>query len=294
MKIIMLRGISGSGKSSWANEQVKTGNFVVISKDEIRKMLGGYKPNREKYVLKLRNDLIRSAIKMKKNVIIDDTNLNPMHERTLRQLAKELNTKFEINDSFLQVSPEECIERDLHRGDKAVGSSVIWQQFYQWVAPNPTKQLNQNFDKPRAIICDIDGTLSLNLENRSYYDMSRVEEDTADPFISCTIDALYNYGTEKNGKPYPAILLVSGRNESARKATEKWLNRNLIPYDKLFMRQEGDIRKDEVIKEEIYHKYIEPEYAVLGVFDDSPKIVRLWQSLGLRTANMGLWGVKEW
>lgn len=287
MKIIMLRGTSGSGKSSWANEQVKTGNYVVVSKDEIRKMLGGYKPNREKYVLRIRNDLIRSAIKLKKNVIVDDTNLNPMHERTLRQLAKELGAKFEVNDSFLQISPEECIERDLHRGDKAVGSSVIWKQYYEWVAPNPTIKLNKEFEKPRAVICDVDGTLSLNLENRSYYDMTRVGEDTADPFISCIIDALYNYGTEKNGSPYPTILLVSGRSESARKTTEEWLDRNLIPYDKLFMRQEGDIRKDDIIKEEIYHKYIEPEYAVLGIFDDRNSTSRMWRKLGLRVAQLG-------
>lgn len=283
----MLKGLSGSSKSTWANEQIKTGNYVVVSKDEIRKMLGGYKPSREKYVLRIRNDLIRSAIKLKKNVIVDDTNLNPMHERTLRQLAKELGVKFEVNDSFLQISPEECIERDLHRGDKAVGSSVIWEQYYKWIVPNPVIKLNKEFEKPRAIICDIDGTLSLNLENRSYYDMTRVGEDTADPFMSCIIDALYNYGTEKNGSPYPAILLVSGRNESARKATEEWLDRNLIPYDKLFMRLDEDCRKDAVIKEEIYHKYIEPEYTVLGVFDDRNSTSRMWRKLGLRVAQLG-------
>lgn len=287
MRIIMLKGLSASMKSTWASEQAKTGNYIVISKDEIRKMMGGYKANREKYVLRIRNDLIRSAINLKKNVIVDDTNLNPMHERTLKQLAKELGCKFEINDSFLKESPEDCIIRDIHRGEKAVGASVIWEQYYTWVAPNPVKKLNKEFDKPRAVICDIDGTLSLNLENRSYYDMTRVGEDTADPFVSCVIDALYHYGTERNGKPYPSIILVSGRSENAREATENWLDKNLIPYDKLFMRQEGDTRKDEIIKEEIYHEYIESDYAVLGVFDDRNQCARLWRKLGLRVAQLG-------
>lgn len=287
MKIIMLKGISSSGKSSWANEQAKTGNYIVISKDEIRKMLGGYKSSREKYVLRIRNDLVRSAVKLKKNVIIDDTNLNPMHERTLRQLARELGCKFEVNDDFLNVSPEECIERDLHRGEKAVGRDVIWEQFYKWVCPNPCVKLNKDFDKPRAVICDIDGTLSLNLSGRSYYDMSRVGEDAADPFIGCVIDALYHYGTEKNGQPYPSIILVSGRNESAREETEKWLNKNLIPYDKLYMRPDNDTRPDAIVKKEIYSEYIEPEYAILGVFDDRNSTSRMWRGLGLRVAQLG-------
>ena len=274
--------------TTWANEQAKTGNFVVVSKDEIRKMFGGYKSNREKYVLRVRNDIIRTAVKLHKNVIVDDTNLNPMHERSLKQLAKELGCKFEINESFLNVSPEECIKRDLHRGEKAVGSQVIWEQYYKWVCPNPATKLNKNFDKPRCVIVDIDGTLALNLENRSFYDMSRVKEDTVDPFMSCIVDALYNYGLESNGKPYPSIILVSGRGEEARKDTEEWLKTNLIPYDHLYMREEGDSRKDEVIKEEIYHEYIEPEYAVLGVFDDRPCVCRnVWRKLGLRVAQLG-------
>ena len=49
MKIIMLKGLPASGKSTWARERQKEGgNFLVISKDEIRKMFGGYKPSREK------------------------------------------------------------------------------------------------------------------------------------------------------------------------------------------------------------------------------------------------------
>ena len=293
MKIVMLVGLPSSGKSSWAREQQKQGgNYMVISKDEIRKMFGGYKPNREKDVLRVRNELIRTAIKLKRNVIVDDTNLNPKHDRYLRQLAKELGVKFEINDSFLKVSPEECIERDLHRGEKAVGASVIWENYYRWIAPHPARKLDKDFDKPRVVLCDLDGTLCLNLEKRSFYDLSRVHEDTADPFVCCVLDALYNYGIESNGDRYPKIILVSGREDSSREVTESWLKQYGIPYDELYMRKSGDKRDDAVVKEEIYHEYIEPNYAVLACIDDRPKVVRTWQKLGLRVANMGLWGVE--
>ena len=292
MKIILLKGLPASMKSSWAQEQAKTGNYIIVSKDEIRKMFGGYKPSREKEVLRIRNRLIESAIQMRKNVIVDDTNLNPKHERHIAKMARDLGCKFEINDSFLQESPEACIERDLHRGDKAVGASIIWEQYYRWVCPNPIKKLNQEFDKPRCVICDIDGTLAVNDENRSYYDMTRVGEDSVNPAISLIVDALYNYGTERNGKPYPTIILVSGRNESARESTEEWLSKNLIPYDLLYMRKENDSRRDEIVKEEIYHEYIEPYYGVLCAIDDRPRCVRLWQRLGIITLNVGQWGVE--
>lgn len=284
----MLKGLPASGKSTWARERQKEGgNYFVISKDEIRKMFGGYTPKREKDVLRVRNELIKLGIKLRKNVIVDDTNLNIKHERYLRQLANEMGVKFEVNDSFLEVPPEECIKRDLHRGEKAVGASVIWDMYYRWVAPDPQVNLDRNFDKPRCVLCDVDGTLALNTEGRSFYDLSRVHEDTADPFVSCVIDALYNYGTEINGDRYPNIIILSGREEVSREATEEWLKQYGIPYDMLIMRETGDKRSDTIVKQELYEKYVEPNYCVLGVIDDRPSVCAVWRNLGLRVAQVG-------
>ena len=288
MKIIMLKGLPASGKSTWAREyQAESGNYLVISKDEIRKMFGGYTPKREKDVLRVRNELIKLGIKLKKNVIVDDTNLNPKHERYICQLARDLKCKFELNDSFMSVTPEECIKRDLHRGEKAVGSSVIWEMYYQWIAPDPLVKLNQEFNKPRCVICDIDGTLAQNTSGRSFYDLSRVHEDKADPFVACVIDALYNYGVEISGDKYPSIIIVSGREDISREATESWLKQYGIPYDEILMRRAGDKRPDSVVKEEIYNEFIKPNYAVLGVLDDRPSVCNKWRSLGLRVAQLG-------
>lgn len=288
MRIIMLKGLPASLKSSWAREQqANNGNYVVISKDEIRKMFGGFTARHEKEVLRMRNEMIRVAIRMKKNVIVDDTNLNPKHERYLRQLAKELGVKFEVNDSFLESTPEECIERDLHRGDKAVGASVIWEQYFKWLCPHPSVRLNKEFDKPRAVICDLDGTLSLNLGKRSYYDLSRVSEDSIEPFVGCIVDALSNYGVEAGGDKYPKIIIVSGREETCKKDTEEWLERNCISYDELFMRKTNDRRSDDIVKEEIYHNEIEPFYSVLGVLEDRNRVCRMYRKLGLRVLQAG-------
>lgn len=284
----MLKGLPASGKSSWALEKAKNENYVIISRDEIRKMFGGYKFKREKDVLRIRNELIKVSIQLKRNVIVDDTNLNPKHERYLRQLARDLGVKFEVNDEFLKVPPEECIKRDIHRGEKAVGASAIWNMYHKWVTPDPVEKLDQEFGKPRCVIVGVDETLALNLENRVPYDLLRVEEDAADPFVSCIVDALYNYGIEISGDKYPTIIIVSGREENlAREMIERWLKKNGIPYDELYMRPAGDTRKDAVVKKEIYETIIQPKYAVLGVIDNGPSVCNMWRSLGLRVAQLG-------
>ena len=176
---------------------------------------------------------------------------------------------------------------DLHRGDKAVGADVIWDMYYKWLCPQNLKYLEQNFDKPRCVLVDVDGTLALNTSKRSFYDLSQVGKDTPDPFVSCMVDALYNYGQDQNGAKYPTIIILSGREDTCRTETENWLDKNFIPYDKLYMRKAGDNRADEIIKEEMYHEYIEPNYAVLGVVDDRPRVARMWRSLGFRVAQVG-------
>ena len=77
------------------------------------------------------------------------------------------------------------------------------------------------------------------------------------------------------------IILLSGRSAEYRDITEKWLADNGVSYDALFMRAAGDVRKDSIIKEEIYRAEIENKYNVLFVLDDRDQVVQLWRSLGL-------------
>ena len=282
-KIIMLKGLPASGKSSWAKEIVAgNSNYIRVSKDDIRKdFLGSYSQKKEKLVLKIRDAIILEGLKNKKNVIVDDTNLNPIHEEHLKQLAKDNGVNFEINDSFLKVSPEECVKRDLTRLD-SVGERVIYKMYYDYLAPDPLVKIDKS-KKPRCVICDIDGTLAHNLSGRNIYDYSRIKEDTPDPLVCAVIDALdFTFGDD-----YLDIIIVSGRDDSCQKETEEWLENNDIPYTALLMRQTGDKRDDAIVKEELYHKYIEPNYCVLGVIDDRNRVVRKWESLGLKVMKVG-------
>lgn len=291
-KLIMLKGLPGAGQDQWVKREMRRGVYACISKDDLRdKILGGTSHKKEHYATQLRDELIRKTIGLGKSVIVNDYNLSPIHEKNLRALADELGATFVLNNSFLSVPPEDCIEQDAKRGENSLGAKAIWTMFYKWVAPKPNDYLRRSKDKPRAVICDLDGCLAQISSTRSPHDLSKVKQDMLDPFMGCIIDALYNYGTEADGSPYPRIIIVTSRSESARKDTEEWLETNLIPYDDLFMRKAGDIRPSVEVKEEIFQKEIQNKYAVLGAFEDNTQCARMYRKYGIRIAQMGLAGV---
>lgn len=284
-KIIMLKGLPASGKSTWAKEKInENSNYIRINKDDIRESITGkWTSKKEKIVISIRNSLIKAGISLGKNVIIDDTNLNPKHEQSLKTLAQELGVEFEVNDSFLKVPVEECVERDIKR-DKSVGYKVIYKMYYDYLYQDPSKKIvNSSNKKRRCVICDIDGTLAHNYGGRNIYDLTRVKEDTPDPLVCAVLDGL----DSTFGIDYLDIIIVSGREDDCRKETEEWLYHNMIPYKALYMRKSGDKRDDAIVKEEIYKEFIEPEYCVLGVIDDRNKVVRMWEKLGVKVMKVG-------
>ena len=281
----MLKGLPASGKSTWAKEKInENSNYIRINKDDIRESITGkWTSKKEKIVISIRNSLIKTGISLGKNVIIDDTNLNPKHEQSLKTLAQELGVEFEINDSFLKVPVEECVERDIKR-DKSVGYKVIYKMYYDYLYQDPSKKIvNSSSKKRRCVICDIDGTLAHNYGGRNIYDLTRVKEDTPDPLVCAVLDGL----DSTFGIDYLDIIIVSGREDDCRKETEEWLYHNMIPYKALYMRKSGDKRDDAIVKEEIYKEFIEPEYCVLGVIDDRNKVVRMWEKLGVKVMKVG-------
>ena len=75
------------------------------------------------------------------------------------------------------------------------------------------------------------------------------------------------------------IVYCSGRSEDARAATEQWLR----TYDlsgPLYMRAEGDIRRDSVVKRELLDR-IGEFYDVQAAIDDRQQVVDMWRAAGL-------------
>lgn len=149
--------------------------------------------------------------------------------------------------------------------------------------------------KPSAIICDLDGTLSDCRHRLCHVDGSRKKD--WDAFFSlCGSDPLHEWCAYLLHRLHEAgerIILVSGRPNLCREDTTAWLDRNAIRYHDLWMRptymrmangvstDKRDYRPDDIVKEEIYRLFIEPDYNVRLVIDDRPKVVAMWRRIGL-------------
>ena len=127
MKLIMMRGLPASGKSTYAKELMATdGAFVRVNKDLLREMMhfGTYSPANESLVKAAEVEIVEMALSMGQTVIVDDTNLGQKYEDQWRGLAEVWDTEFEIMDMMEKVSLHECLVRDYWREDN-VGGDVI-------------------------------------------------------------------------------------------------------------------------------------------------------------------------
>jgi len=271
-KVIIMKGLPGSGKSTWAKELVDRypGRYKRISKDELRAMFDNSKwsQGNEKFVLKVRDALILLALQEGYHVIVDDTNLLNKHEMTIRELVKGQAT-VEIQD-FTSVDIEICIERDRRRPNY-VGEQVIRKMYRDFLQPKPAIII-EDPALPAAIICDIDGTLA-RISGRNPYDASLCEQDALNTPVADIVNMTHMQQI--------IILLVSGRKESSREPTLRWLKKYDVPFSNLWMRAEGDERKDVLVKRDIYEQQIMGKYNIKFVLDDRNQVVDLWRSLGL-------------
>lgn len=318
-KLIITRGLSGSGKTTWAKDycrQYPLERFRV-NRDDLRAMLyGGYGVasgyELEQIVTRTQQDTVRQLLGRGKTVVVDDTNLALKHARALAKLAYEAGALFEVNDSFLGVSVSEAIIRDAGRPPEIrVGEGVIRRQYERFVKNGlqpvvytpPAGQDVTAYEKPtgvpEAIIVDLDGTLA-SMNGRGPFEWSRVGEDDVNLVIADLVEKYRGWHLERGGIFH--LIFMSGRDETCRKETLDWLERdaelitNADTFDEvdeaghrrgedynvhLFMRPAGDNRADNVVKLELFDRYVRHNFDVHFVLDDRNQVVEMWRSLGL-------------
>ena len=139
------------------------------------------------------------------------------------------------------------------------------------------------------IVFDIDGTLA-NIEHRLGFVRSKpknwkafdagIPNDKVNPHVA---EVFHSLSAARN-----TIVLASGRNERSREATVAWLtDNNLHTWDKLYMRKADDFRGDDIVKREILDEII-ADYGKKPdmVFDDRPRVVRMWRDNGIFVFNV--------
>ncbi len=288
-KIILTIGIPASGKSTWSKNFIsKNQNYVRICRDDFRYMLrnvGWLDPKGEKAVTKMVKYAIESAINTGFNVVLDQTNVNLKYlDKTIDFCTQFADVHFQIFD----VPLDTAIERDSKR-DKSVGEDVIKKMYKNYLdlfdvnfdfslrkkkVRMPSAHKMPTNGKTQAIIFDVDGTLAHNMGVRSYFDWQSVDKDTPDEIVKDILRSLKEMEFR--------IVIVTGRDGSCEDLTKKWFKDNHIHFDEFHIRPEGDMRKDSIIKKEIYYNNIEPNYDVVAVFDDRDQVVKVWRELGLK------------
>jgi predicted kinase len=270
-KVLILLGLPASGKSTFANNLLlkNPGSWVRSNKDLLREMAHAshWSKANEKFIVKLRDQIILMALEDGKHVVVDDTNFG-RHIDHIRELVKGLAT-VEINDSFLQVPVEECIRRDLLRS-RSVGKDVIMEMYRKFVEV-PVPPMAEDPNLPAALIVDMDGTLSL-LNGRNPFDASTCDRDPPNQPVLDTV-LLWQQSLQ--------VIVMSGRTDDCRPQTEKWLAQYGVKPAGIFMRATGDQRKDSIIKQELFDRHVLGQYNVKFVLDDRNQVVDMWRSLGL-------------
>ena len=285
--VIIMVGIAGSGKSTWSKNLLDNSpNYIRVNRDTIRMMLFGYTEEslsqyyinldktKEELVTILEMNTIKSFLRKGYSIIIDDTNIQ---KKIINNWCKEISKDFPnvtIKFQLMDTPLEECISRNKLR-IKSIGEDILKKQYsklkilkktFDFKYENKKTQselLIQNPELPKAIVCDLDGTLCIMCD-RSPYDHKRVEEDTVCLPVKNTLIAFKEKGYK--------IIIVTGRTTEALEGSKRWLSKNGIDYEEIHCRRKGDYRKDYIVKEELWKKIIK-SYYIEFMLDDRQQVV---------------------
>lgn len=136
-ELIILQGIQGSGKTTWAKNWVKEDpkHRVRFNQDDIRNMFGVYwVPSRESLVKTMHNSFLNEAMLEGYDIVLDNMNLNQKTLDEIKEIVEEFNKWISLSPvdlhydikyhTFFDTPLEECIARDAKR-ENPIGENII-------------------------------------------------------------------------------------------------------------------------------------------------------------------------
>jgi predicted kinase len=305
LKLILTKGAPASSKSTWAKAEVAKDpdNWIRINNDDLRASFNNsvYSQDYEKIIKDTRIFLIQQGLKRNKNIIIDNVNANKRHFEEAVKLATEANRDVQIFEKLFYEPLDILLERNAKRtGSARVDDEVVKKWFKElggkqfafskgrteivtkrnFAMDKVVQPMAQDESLRRAVVFDNDGTISLIHPGRSPYDASTCDQDFPQSHAIECMKLYFNAGYK--------ILFVSGREEKDRAPTERFYKKYFpeVEYE-LFMRPSGDLRKDVIIKEEIFNAHIKDKYFLAGWFDDRAQIVKWLYNTGFPVFRVG-------
>ena len=287
LEILLTKGIPASGKSTFAKKLAEQGSHTRVNKDDLRAMLHAsvFTEANEKFVLSTRDFIVEECLRKDLSVVVDDTNFDGQHFKRMCLIAEKYSSKgIVVREKYFPIELSVAHERNDARTVGKIPRSVIDKMYKRYVEGKTIKErfiqftdkkedLTQDKKLPPAIICDLDGTLSLfTPEMRNPYDASTSDNDMLNQPVADVINAFKG----------AQIIFVSGREDKYKEPTERFLKKHLPDLNYLlYMRKTGDMRNDAIIKKEIYVDNIWCNYFVKFILDDRDRVVRGWREMGL-------------
>lgn len=289
MKLTILRGLSGSGKSTWAESQM---GAVVVSRDKLRVAVFGsdgqdyYKRKDlrdcEDLITKLEHAAVKAGLAAGKHVISDNTNIDVKYMKPIAHIAYAMGMPVQVK--VFDVPLHTALERNKARaamGGRNVPEDVIRKQHDRFsntkntvLEPEPRPVPYEGTPgKPWAFLFDLDGTTFHMGDKRSPY-AHNVDVDDPDEIILDLVARLQESGLE--------AVAMSGREEVTRDLTLTALEENGVVPDALFMRANKDMRKDSIIKTELFDRHVRDNWDVRFVLDDRNQVVEMWRAMGIK------------
>lgn len=295
-KIILTRGIQGSGKSTWARKWVEEDpkTRIRFNNDDVRNMLGPYWiPERETLVSEIKKQIVLNAMRLNYDIVVDNMNLNPKEVKYWEDIVKNYNElinttisgdsvkyeyEIEFKDFFIPL--EECIRRDAMRlnpiGEKTIRDT--WRRYKHFIQTSEVERYVNNLKryegKPKCIVIDMDSTVCFNMSKRPWFGEGAAEGMINDVPNTGVCDIIRQLQEEY------LIVVATGRDTSQEEVTKQWLAKQGINVDEYFFRTNGDYRKGVEIKKEEITAILE-KYDIVAIFEDCEPIVQMYRDMGL-------------
>lgn len=287
-KLILCRGIQGSGKTTWARQWVEEDpeNRVRINNDDLRNMLGKYwVTSRENLVSSIKENMAEEAINRGYDIVVDNMNLNPKEVLFWKRMIEDANMdpdgyKYEIEFKDFFIPLEECIRRDAMRPNP-IGEKVIretWKRYKHFIQTTEVEKYVDNLrkytGKPKCIVIDMDSTMCFNTTKRPWFGDGAAEGMINDIPNTGMCDMIRKLQEDF------VIIVATGRDTTQAEVTKQWLAKQGINPDEFYFRTNGDFRKGVVVKKEQIEAILE-KYDIVAIFDDCEPIVQMYREMGL-------------